>query len=124
MLISQDLINKFADLCGDHNPLHIDPEYAATTRWGGTIAHGALVEALMSAEIARKFPGVIITYKHSLDFMQPVRPGDVVIVSTIKHAGENSQWREYVWANIFRAGVHVGTAVAGVYTLRLPRRKV
>ena len=123
MLISQDLINRFADLCGDHNPIHVDPEYAATTRWGGTIAHGALVEALMSAEIARKFPGVIITYKHNMDFRQPVRPGDVVIVSTIKHAGENPQWREFVGAHISRAGEPMGNAVAGVYSLRMPRRK-
>jgi acyl dehydratase len=123
MLITQGLINQFADLCGDHNPIHIDPEYAATTIWGGTIAHGALVEALMSAEIARKFPGVIISYKHSLDFTQPVRPGDVVIVSTIKHAGETPQWRERVWAEISRVGEPMGWAVAGLYTLRLPRKR-
>jgi len=122
MLITQTLINQFADLCGDHNPLHVSPEYAATTRWKGTIAHGALVEALMSAEIARKFPGVIIVQK-SMDFRQPVRPGDVVIVSTIPHAGEQPLWREYVWAEISRAGEPMGTAVLGVYTLRLPRKR-
>ena len=123
MLVTQVLINQFADLCGDHNPIHVDQEYAATTRWCGTIAHGALVEALMSAEIARKFPGVIITYKHNMEFEQPVRPGDVVIVSTIKHAGETPLWRERVWASISRAGEPVGTAVTGVYTLRLPRKR-
>ena len=120
MLISQDLINQFADLCGDHNPIHVDLEYAATTRWGGTISHGALIESIMSAEIARKFRGVIITHKN-VEFTQPVRPGDVVIVSTIRYEGIAPQWREHVWAHISRAGEPVGVAVSGVYTLRLPR---
>ena len=124
MLITQTLINQFADLCGDHNPLHVSPEYAATTRWGGTIAHGALVESLMSAEIARKFPGVIITQKEGMEFTQPVRPGDVVTVSTIRHAGDATLWREHVWSHISRAGEPMGVAVIGLYTLRLPRRKV
>jgi acyl dehydratase len=38
--VTQDNINKFADLTGDHNFLHVDPERAKATPFGGTIAHG------------------------------------------------------------------------------------
>jgi acyl dehydratase len=39
-LVTQANVNAFADLTGDHNFLHVDPERARTTPYGGTIAHG------------------------------------------------------------------------------------
>ena len=38
--VSQDAINAFADATGDHQWIHVDPERAAQTPWGSTIAHG------------------------------------------------------------------------------------
>jgi len=38
--MTQEQVNRFADLTGDHNFLHVDPERARTTRFGGTITHG------------------------------------------------------------------------------------
>jgi 3-hydroxybutyryl-CoA dehydratase len=35
-------IGRYAELSGDNNPLHVDPDYAARTSFGGTIAHGPL----------------------------------------------------------------------------------
>jgi acyl dehydratase len=46
--IDQDRINKFADATGDHQYIHIDPERAAQTPFGTTIAHGFLTLSLMS----------------------------------------------------------------------------
>jgi 3-hydroxybutyryl-CoA dehydratase len=46
--ITQEMINRYADASGDHNPLHTDEEYAAGTQFGGTIAHGMLTLALLS----------------------------------------------------------------------------
>jgi len=40
--IDQDRINQFADATGDHQYIHIDPERAAQTPFGTTIAHGFL----------------------------------------------------------------------------------
>jgi acyl dehydratase len=40
--ITQERINQFADATGDHQYIHVDPERAATTFFGGTIAHGYL----------------------------------------------------------------------------------
>lgn len=46
--ITQDEVNRFADLTGDHNFLHVDPERARATRFGGTIAHGFLTLSLIA----------------------------------------------------------------------------
>jgi len=46
--IDQDRINQFADATGDHQYIHVDPERAAQTPFGSTIAHGFLTLSLMS----------------------------------------------------------------------------
>jgi acyl dehydratase len=38
--VTQEAINEFAEVTGDHNWIHVDPERAAQTPFGGTIAHG------------------------------------------------------------------------------------
>jgi len=39
-VVTQDDINQYADVSGDFNPIHIDQEFAAGSRFGQTIAHG------------------------------------------------------------------------------------
>ena len=46
--IGQDRIDAFADLCGDHQFIHVDPARAAETPMGGTIAHGFHILAMLS----------------------------------------------------------------------------
>lgn len=52
---SQDDINKFAEISGDKNPIHIDLEYATKSRFGKTIAHGMLVYSVISEYLAKEF---------------------------------------------------------------------
>ena len=102
--ITQDMINRYADAAEDHNPLHIDPEFAKTTRYGGTIAHGMLSVAFIQELMVRTFgkdwleSGVI-----EAGFMTPVRPGETVIteakvmrVAPVKDAEEKLQVRMQV----------------------------
>jgi acyl dehydratase len=51
--MTQDLVDRFADLTDDHNFLHVDPVRAAQTPFGGTIAHGFLTLSLL-APISRQ----------------------------------------------------------------------
>lgn len=44
--ISQDRVNRFADATDDHQFIHVDPEKAAMSPFGGTIAHGYLTLSL------------------------------------------------------------------------------
>jgi len=46
--IEQDMINRFADLTDDHQFIHVDPQAAALTPFGGTIAHGFLVLSMLA----------------------------------------------------------------------------
>lgn len=45
--VTQDRVNQFADATGDHQYIHVDPERAARTFFGGTIAHGYLTLSLL-----------------------------------------------------------------------------
>lgn len=75
--ITKDDILLFAAVSGDNNPLHLNPEYAATTNFKQTIAHGMLSGAFISAAMACKLPGPGAIYlSQSLEFLRPVYIGD------------------------------------------------
>lgn len=75
--ITRESIETFAELSGDHNPIHTDPDYAAETLFEGPIAHGALTAGVISAALAA-LSGDIIYLSQELQFEGPVRPGDRV----------------------------------------------
>ena len=68
-----------AGLFGDFNPLHVDDEHAAKSRFGGRILHGPFTSALISAPAGMYFHGTAIAYlEHNCRFKAPVRPGDTL----------------------------------------------
>ncbi|MCV6823696.1 MULTISPECIES: MaoC family dehydratase [Halocynthiibacter] len=72
-------IALFAEVSTDHNPVHLDDDYAHDTIFEGRIAHGMLTAGLVSAVIGEQLPGHGTIYLgQSLKFLAPVRPGDVV----------------------------------------------
>jgi 3-hydroxybutyryl-CoA dehydratase len=80
--VTHDDIVSFAHLSGDHNPLHLDDDFAAQTQFGKRIAHGLFTASLISAVIGTHMPGPGAIYLHqSLTFKGPVHIGDEVIVS-------------------------------------------
>ena len=50
--LTQGQLEEYSEVSGDHNPLHLDPEFAAGTQFGGIIAHGMLTLALISEMLA------------------------------------------------------------------------
>ncbi len=83
-------IALFAEVSSDHNPVHLDDDYARDTIFQGRIAHGMLTAALISAVIGEQLPGHGTVYLgQNLKFMAPVRPGDrveaTVSVAAIDH---------------------------------------
>lgn len=84
-------IEMFAEVSTDHNPVHLDDDYARDTIFEGRIAHGMLTAGLISAVIGEQLPGHGTVYLgQSLKFLAPVRPGDMVMaeveVIEIDHA--------------------------------------
>lgn len=76
VITDQDIV-EFAEVSGDHNPVHLDDAYAKTTRFKGRIAHGLLGASFISTVLASKLPGPGTVYLgQSLAFKAPVRPGD------------------------------------------------
>jgi len=81
MTLTQDQIVQFAGFCGDDNPMHVDLEYAARTRFGRPVAHGVFTLALISAVLGTKIggPGVtVVQLGLSARFLRAVYPGDTV----------------------------------------------
>ena len=72
-------IEMFAEVSTDHNPVHLDDDYANDTIFEGRIAHGMLTAGLISAVIGEQLPGHGTVYLgQTLKFLDPVRPGDMV----------------------------------------------
>jgi 3-oxoacyl-[acyl-carrier protein] reductase len=75
--IIQTDIEKFVDLTGDDNKLHVDEDYASTTSFKKPVAHGMLGATFISTIIGTKLPGDgALWYSQNLEFLQPVRVGD------------------------------------------------
>ncbi|KQI69324.1 dehydratase [Loktanella sp. 3ANDIMAR09] len=73
-------IEMFAQVTTDHNPVHLDDDYAQDTIFAGRIAHGMLTAGLISAVIGEQLPGHGTVYMgQTLKFLAPVRPGDMVL---------------------------------------------
>jgi 3-hydroxybutyryl-CoA dehydratase len=74
-------VRVFADLTGDHNPVHLDEQYASGTRFERRIAHGMLTASLISSTLANQLPGAGTVYlSQSLKFIAPVYLDDTVTV--------------------------------------------
>ncbi len=77
--ITDEMVRTFAALTGDTNPVHLDDDFAATTRFGRRIAHGMLAVSVISAALANDLPGPGTVYlSQSVQFKAPVYPGDTV----------------------------------------------
>ena len=78
---NEDVIG-FAELSGDHNPIHLSEHFARKTRFGGRIVHGLYTASLISAVIGMRLPGPGAIYiSQTLNFLGPVKIGDVIDVS-------------------------------------------
>jgi len=77
--VTDELIRDFADLSGDHNPIHLDEEFARSTRFGRRIAHGMLSGAFISAVLGNEFDARKIVYLgQTMRFTAPTFIGDVI----------------------------------------------
>ena len=88
-VVSDEIVRGFSELLGDRNPIHLDEEFARSTRFGRRIAHGMIAASQISAVIGNAVPGPGAIYlNQTLQFVAPVFVGDTVIttvtVSTIK----------------------------------------
>ena len=80
--ITGEMIDMYADVSGDHTPLHVDEDYARKSHFGGRVAHGLLglsvADGLKCQSDYRFLPGMSLGW--TWDFAQPIRIGDTLHV--------------------------------------------
>jgi len=84
--ISEEDVMKFAEVSGDYNPIHVNPEYAKTQLFGKQVAHGVISVGLISASLGVHLFGPGILYgEQTVRFIKPVFFGDkLTAVATVK----------------------------------------
>ena len=78
--VTDEMVRMFAKMSGDHNPIHLDDEFAKKTRFGRRIAHGMISAALISRVLAMKLGNGGIYLGQTLKFLKPIFIGDTVTI--------------------------------------------
>lgn len=77
VLISSDLVDSFAKLSGDHNPIHMDDKVAKAAGYGKRVVHGMVGASFVSNLIGNQLPGPgALWLEQSFNFLKPIRIGD------------------------------------------------
>jgi len=77
--ITEEIVNEFARVTGDTNPVHTDQAYAEKTKFKGKIAHGVYSLGLFSTLLGNILPGYgTIFLSQEVTFLAPVRIGDTI----------------------------------------------
>ena len=79
--ISEEMVNDFAKLSGDYNPLHMNKEYAASTSFKKRVVHGMLLASFLSRMDGMYLPGKHALYfSQTLNFVNPCFVGEKITV--------------------------------------------
>lgn len=78
--VTDKMVRQFAEMSGDYNPIHLDDEYAKTTRFGRRIAHGMIMGALISRALNENIGTGGIYLAQNLKFVNPVFIDDTVVL--------------------------------------------
>ena len=79
-VIGPEQVRAFADLVGDHNPVHLDADFARTTKYGAPICHGMLVASYISGCLVEAVGPGTIYVEQQLRFRRPVPVGSRIRV--------------------------------------------
>jgi 3-oxoacyl-[acyl-carrier protein] reductase len=112
--ITQEDIDRFVELSGDDNKLHVDELFASKTSFKKPVAHGMLGASFISTIIGTKLPGDgALWFSQSLEFLLPVRVGDqLTIIATVlkKNDRQNSIELQTDILNQYKQKVTTGIA--------------
>jgi acyl dehydratase len=79
--ITEQMVDEYAGLSGDFNPVHMDEEFCIRHGLNGRIVHGMLVLSFLSQLIGMHLPGEgTVWLSQAIDFMLPARIGDVLSI--------------------------------------------
>jgi acyl dehydratase len=115
-ILTEDDLVLFAAVSGDVNPVHLDPEFAATSMFKERIGHGAWTGSVISAAIALNLPGPGTIYLgQTLSFRSPVKVNDTVTVHlTVTEKDDAKKFVTMDCKAVNQLGKTVATGVAQV----------
>lgn len=114
--IADEDIRSFANLSGDMNPVHIDEQFAANSKFGKRIAHGLMSASFFSALFGTRIPGPGCVYvSQSLVFRKPVYLGDTVEAVVTVTSVDQVKRRIFFDTTCRVAGRKVITGTAEIY---------
>ncbi len=115
---TEDDVQRFIEITGDVNPLHVDDDFAAGTPFGRRVLHGMLTASIFSTMVGMLLPGTGAIYRsQTIRFLLPVHIDETVTahfvvrsIDRVKHRLEIDAWIEN------EAGKHVieGTCEVGL----------
>jgi 3-hydroxybutyryl-CoA dehydratase len=114
-------VRRFIEITGDSNPLHVDEEFAAGTRFGRRIVHGMLAASIFSTMVGMLLPGTGAIYRsQTIRFLLPVYVGDTVTARFVVRSVDRARHRLEIDAWIENAaGEHLIEGVCEVGLLRM-----
>jgi acyl dehydratase len=112
--LTQDDFDRFAKLSGDDNPIHIDPDFSVTTRFGRTVAHGLLLNSILRGLVDQLVPGAR-QLSQQLTFPAPTYADDLLRFTATVDADDGETVRATITS--IRTSDEV-TTCEGLTTLR------
>lgn len=117
-VITDGDVVSFAEISGDKNPVHLDEEFAATTRFKKRIAHGLMSSSYFSALFGTQLPGRGCVYvSQNLNFKRPVHIGDEVTAS-IEVTGIDQEKRRVFFSTVCKVKNKI--VIDGVAEIYIP----
>ncbi len=112
-------VRSFAEISGDNNPIHLDDDYAARTRFEKRLVHGILTSGMISAVLGTELPGPGSVYiSQTLKFRAPVFIGDTITATvTVSKIREDKPIATFDTVCTNQDGIVV---IKGVAVLLLP----
>lgn len=91
---TDDDVQRFVEITGDVNPLHVDEEFAASTRFGRRVIHGMLTASILSTMVGMLLPGTGAIYRsQTITFLRPVHVGETVTAHFVVRAIDRDRHR-------------------------------
>lgn len=115
--ITEKMVQQFAEMSGDFNPVHMDDEYAKNTRFGKRIAHGMISAALISRVLAMELGKGGIYLAQEMKFLIPIYLEETVTI--VLHVETFRRGIAHVSTNVLNQAGEI--AVKGHATIMAPK---
>jgi 3-hydroxybutyryl-CoA dehydratase len=91
---TEDDVQRFIEITGDTNPLHVDEAFAKRTQFGGRVLHGMLTASIFSTMVGMLLPGTGAVYRsQTIRFLLPVHIGETVTAHFVIRAIDREKHR-------------------------------